>query len=287
MAHKIKEEFISELLTGKLKSILKYVQLDDTLDMELRGNKVIIYYRGGAIFTIIENTYALVAISKEYHKKTSLTSPTITNFEEYIQKAKHIIDVFVNTVKNHLWEKDIQQQIVKENNYSPNAKDTDYYIIDIEYQDKGRFDIVAIRWDSKANIRKLPKSFTPTITVFEVKQGYSTISGESGMVSHFKDFEIFNHSYKVEEFKDDMVAVFKQKRELGLIVDMEKYKEVKQVSQNIEFVFLLANYKSQSTALSEALNDIKDCKFVYANAMGYGLYERNIINKEEFINLFV
>ena len=288
MAHSIKSSFINELKTGTLKEILKYVQHDDSLDMELRGDKVIIYYRGGALLTIHEDTYSIDPLAKEYHKGFTIATPTTSDYEDYIPKAKHIIDVFVYDVKNHLWEKDIQQQVVKENNYSRNAKDTDYYIIDIEYQDTGRFDIVAIRWDSKGSVRKLPKSFKPVITVFEVKQGVNSITGKSGMMSHITDFEKFTKSTsKISDFKDDMIKVFNQKRELGLIVDMDNYKEVKVVADEIEFVFLIANYKSQSKNLKNELSKIDNCKFIYANAMGYGLYQKNIIDKNQFAKLFL
>jgi len=118
MARKIKETFINELLTGSLKPLLEYIQVDDTLNMELRGDKVTIYYRGGALLTIDQDTYYLESLTEKYHKGISITKPSIRDVEVYIPKAKHIIDVYVNTTRNHLGEKDIQQQIARENNYS-------------------------------------------------------------------------------------------------------------------------------------------------------------------------
>ena len=297
MPRSIKEEFISEFKKGTLISILKYVQLDDTLDMipgnthdmELRGDRVILYYRGGAILSILESSYKLEGLANEYYIEATGSlniTPSINNIEEYIQKAKHVIDVYVSSERNHLGEKDIQQQIVRENNYSQNAKDTDFYVIDMEYQEKGRFDIVAIRWDSKPNIRKLPKSYLPTITIFEVKQGYKSITGKSGMKSHLNDFNEFLKSDGVNNFKSDMIKVFDQKRKLGLIRDVEKYKSIMEVAEDIEFVFLLVNYKSESTQLNNALKEIEVCNFIYANPMGYGLYARNIVDKSRFFELF-
>ncbi|MDP2364250.1 MAG: hypothetical protein Q8M94_10845 [Ignavibacteria bacterium] len=287
MARKIKEEFLNELSTGSLISFLKYVQVDDTLNMELRGDRITVYYRGGAILTIYQDTYIFGGISKQYHKGISFILPSITNFEEYFPKAKHIIDVYINTERNHLGEKDIQQQIARENNYSPNSIDTDYFVIDTEYQDMGRFDIVALRWDSMGHIRKLPKSFLPTITIFEVKQGYNSLSGRSGMVSHIKDFEKFLSTKNMVLFKSDMISVFDQKRRLGLIKCMGKYKEVKEVAPAIDFVFLLVNFKHDSNQLLNAFKVIKDCRLIYANHMGYGLYARNILNKKQFIKKFL
>lgn len=288
MARKIKETFIDELLKGSLNPLLKYIQIDDTLNMELRGDKVTVYYRGGSLLTIDQDTYKIQGLAEQYHKGISITNPSIRDFELYIPKAKHIIDNYVNTTRNHLGEKDIQQQIARENNYSQNSLDTDYFVIDTEYQDLGRFDIVALRWDSKSNIRKLPKSVPPIITIFEVKQGFNSITGKSGMVSHLNGFKKFCSTKNIDAFKMDMISVFNQKRRLGLIKNMDKYKEVIEVAPDLDFVFLLANYKHDSSQLRKALEGIDDdCRLIYANHMGYGLYSRNIINKQQFIEMFL
>ena len=52
----ISEEMLNAFLSGELSSLLEAVKKDDTLDLELRGNSVNIYYRGGSIFTSIPNT---------------------------------------------------------------------------------------------------------------------------------------------------------------------------------------------------------------------------------------
>lgn len=287
MARKIKESFLQEFLIGSLTPLLRYVQLDDTLNMELRGKEVTIYYRGGALLTIHEDSFNFDGLTEKYHKYFAFTKPDLLNIEEYIPKAKHLIDLYINTTRNHLGEKDIQQQIARDNNYSQNSLGTDFFIIDTEYQDLGRFDIVALKWDSTSPIRKLPENFKPTITIFEVKQGEKSITGESGMESHLKDFEDFCTTKDLFAFKSDMVEVFNQKRKLKLIKGMEKYKEVKEVALYIDFVFLLVNYKNKSTKLRTVLKNIKDCRFIYANPMGYGLYARHIISKQKFIERFL
>jgi len=283
MARKISEIFFQEL--AKM-PILEYVKSDDTLDMELRGDSVIVYYRGGKLLTLKENPITLEPLDKDYHKGSE--PPAIVNIIDYIPQAKHIIDKYVVEVKNHLWEKEIQQRVVLENNYSKNSLDTDFFIIDIEYQDIGRADIVALRWDSTSPARKLSKNYLPKITIFEVKQGTNSIKGQSGMSSHLNDFnQLIANKEKVEDFKKDMIAVFEQKRELGLIVKMEKYGKINKVADDIDFVFLLANYKSKSENLVNELALLPDkCKFIYANPMGYGLYAENIVDKKEFIMRF-
>ena len=290
MARKITSKFLDELKTGTLNPLLKYVENDDTLDMGLRGNSIIIYYRGGRILEIKDENYNLIALDENYLLGKTIKKPSLTELEKYFSQAKSSIDYYVSNKRNHLWEKEIQQRIVQENNYSPNSLNTDFFIIDTEYQDiiGGRADIVALRWDSTSSARKLPKNYLPKITIFEVKQGFSSISGESGMFSHLKDFNNFlADKTKIDAFKQDMIAVFKQKRELGLIKINDNKNEVTKVADEVDFVFLLANYKSASDNLKNELSLILDCKFIYANPMGYGLYAQNIISKEEYIKRFL
>ena len=290
MARKIESAFFEELKTGTLNRCLNYVKNDDTLDMELRGKSIIIYYRGGKILTIKEKTYELIELDEKYLLGKPSVKPSLTTLEDYFPHAKHIIDDYVSNKRNHLWEKEIQQRIVQENNYSPNSLDTDFFIIDMEYQDIGRADIVALRWDSTASARKLSKNYLPTITIFEIKQGFNSVSGESGMRTHLKNFKSFvADKTKIKDFKHDMIAVFEQKRALGLIreMDKEKYKKITKVAEDIDFVFLLANYKSASKQLEQELKEIDDCKFIYANPMGYGLFANNIINKQEYQKRFL
>lgn len=278
--------FFIELKQGVLSPILEYVKYDDTLDLQFRGTYISIYYRGGLILKVTEKQ-DFISITKEYIRDSKLIIPDITNLEDYIPAAKHLVDVYLCKVRNHLWEKDIQQQIVKENNYSPNTLDTDYFVIDTEYAEnnkvEGRFDIVALRWDSDSSSRGLRKK--PRITIFEVKQGQGSIKCSSGIRKHLDDFAKLK-SIQVE-FIADMIKVFKQKRELGLIRYVEKYRDITDFEASLDFVFLIANYKSEYSALRSELESIKEnCNLIYANAMGYGLYHKNIISKEEFITHF-
>ena len=156
---KISEQFKKELLTGSLHNLLTYVKEDDTLDLELRGSEITVYYRGGALLSIEEKEkdFEWKPLDAEYKKsKTIMPETSVENIERYIPQAKHVIDKYIVCgPKNHLGEKEIQQLVIKENNYSPNSDDTDYFIVDMEYQDSvGRFDLVALRWDSNSASRK-------------------------------------------------------------------------------------------------------------------------------------
>ena len=135
MARHISQNFLNEFLNGSLKYILDYIHKDHTLDMELRGNEVTIYYRGGKLFSIREDGFELKYLDKKYIPNGLAINKR--NIKDYIPEAKQCMDTWFATIKEN-WEKEIQQQIVRENNYSPTAEDTDYFIIDIEYEDNDK-----------------------------------------------------------------------------------------------------------------------------------------------------
>ena len=286
----------NELKTGSLKPLLEYVKSDDTLDLEFRGNYFTIYYRGGHLLNVKENpdgTYSWEGIDKKYlstgENRYEQKHTDVKCFDEYIPEAKHVIDRYIVLgPKNHLGEKEIQQLVVKENNYSPNSQDTDFFIVDMEYEEagsNGRFDLIALRWDSTGAARKKD---VVSLAVIEVKQGYNSVrtsASSPGLNSHINDFNTFiakkSADDKLNEFCEDMAMIFKQKCELGLILANEKIKNIKQdfqlsVEGNIDFICLLANYKEASENLRNELREMDSCKFIRSHYMGYGLYANEI-----------
>ena len=290
----LSENFMKKL-NGEWKNLLEYIKDDDTLDLELRGKEITVYYRGGALLSIKEEndgTYTWKPLDAEYKKgKASMPTGCIRDFENYIPQAKHVIDKYiVCSPKNHLGEKEIQQLVVKENNYSPNSNDTDFFIVDMEYQDSvGRFDLVVLRWDSSTSARK---SNDVSMAIVEVKQGIDTVrTSESnpGLKQHQNDFEKFcSNPTAKKSFMNDMLTVFKQKCELGLIKANSKIENITEETKlqlvgDLEFYCLLANYKPASKQLKNELAEMDDCKFFTSSYMGYGLYVKNIIDKEEIL----
>ena len=59
MGRTISDQFMNELTDGKLNHFLTAVQNDDTLMLDLRGQAVTVYYRGGKIFSIKEKSRGL------------------------------------------------------------------------------------------------------------------------------------------------------------------------------------------------------------------------------------
>lgn len=49
---RLNDNLFNDLKTGKLHSLLEYVQNDDTLDLEFRENSFTLYYRGGEILKV-------------------------------------------------------------------------------------------------------------------------------------------------------------------------------------------------------------------------------------------
>ena len=287
---------------SKLHALLKYVKVDDTLDMEFRGNYFTLYYRGGQILSVEETKpkkYKWKPLDVKYNDGHKLKNNP-ENFEEYIPEAKHLIDYHIcASKKNHLGEKEIQQLVVKENNYSTNSNDTDYFIVDMEYKvgkkdNSPRFDLIALRWDSNSAARQKDEV---SLAIIEVKQGIESIrttfyekDGKThinpGLRKHQKDYFEFIKKKSLPKFCDDMLTVFKQKCELGLIRANPKIEHVITYTNNyplrlemplhIDFICLLANYKGDSRALEIEFIGMEDCKFIKSSYTGYGLYANNL-----------
>ncbi|MBR6064361.1 MAG: hypothetical protein IKP54_09435 [Bacteroidales bacterium] len=298
----LSETLFNALLAGDLHKLLEYVKADDTLDMEFRGNSFTLYYRGGAILSVNETKskkYVWNQLDAKYNDEHELKNNP-ENFEEYIPEAKHLIDYHICiSKKNHLGEKEIQQLVVKENNYSPNSNDTDYFIVDMEYEggkkkNRPRFDLIALRWDSNSAARQKD---VISLAIIEVKQGIESIRTtyyekdgkmciNPGLRKHQKDYLEFIEGKTLPKFCDDMLIIFKQKCELGLIRANPKIEKIVKYTKNyplqlekplhIDFICLLANYKSDSRALEIEFIGMEDCKFIKSSYAGYGLFANNL-----------
>lgn len=298
----ISSSFLEQLKTGSLKSITNYVRVDPYLDLELRGDSVMIYYRGGKVLTVSEKG-TLTGLTDEYYPSpdTERILPSIEGLHEYLAHAKHIVDIHEDTQNSKLGEKEIQQRVVYENNLSVNAANTDYFIADVEWADNdalcGRADIVAFRWNHMEHCKRIVQ-----LTLIEVKQGGKSVKSLSGLKKHYDDYLSFKEDQEyVDCLAKDMLLVLKQKKELGLVKGLgylfEKKITEKDASGNIvercveiepkieaepDFLFLLANYHHYSSNLQiECEKQLEDCKFINASFCGYGLYKDLIKTKKE------
>lgn len=301
MARAISKDFLDDLLTGELKPLLDMVHIDDTLDLELRGKCINIYYRGGSLFRITEKVsrtyeifFDLNYCDTEAWRNTGIIvicNPTIQQAVKDIPYYKQAMDMWLH--KNPKYERECQQLLVRENNNQGDiSKSTDYYILDIEYTDdsdrnKSRFDIVALKWESKSWIRK--DNGKCSVVLMEMKYGDNALDGAAGIEKHLEDFKNFfaKPVYELKEIYRDWEKVFKQKCELGLVEGLQKkqydvkikFNEPENEPENKpEVALIFANHDPDKTKLGDVLSKINcnNYKFniLIANAsnFGYGLY---------------
>ena len=272
---------------GKFHEITTIVKEDPYLNFEMRGNSVEIYYRGGKLLSI-SNLEEICGLDPKY-SPLPIPQPELRNVQDYINNAKHIIDKYESTVKNHLGEKEIQQRVVYENNLSVNAQDTDYFIVDTEWANpRGRADIMAFRWLRPSPLRRTNEV---QLTMIEVKQGTKSFKGNAGLQKHITDFELLSKDSKeMQEVAEDMLEILIQKNELGFIKGLDKYlKDKKKPSINpiVDFVFLLANYHPYSKILAQtAMTLPPSSKFYISSFTGYGLYHDFVKTKAEMVSMF-
>jgi hypothetical protein len=300
----INAKFISDLKQGELGCVLHKVKTDDTLCLEIRENYINIYYRGGNMFRI-KQTGASYKIQFDLNYCKHKTEPSVY-YNQLINNStaeQWVLSIPYIKAEMDLWfhehpksEREYQQLILRDNNSSTVAGDTDYFIADIEYanSDNGsRFDILAVKWVSTATERKNPNRVT--LAVMELKYGDGAIGGSAGITKHFDDMEtFFSDAQKVSDLYNEVEVMFNQKLELGLINGISKPIKLDR-NEKADFVLLFANHKSSKTPLHRELNkalqahrrllDLVSIRVASANCLGYGLYENNMIEINEYIKV--
>ena len=313
----ISNSFLAELKGGKFKEIVRIVSVDPNLDLELRGDSVMVYYRGGKVLTIsdpelypdLRDLDYLTGMDSNYSNggkcPQAIPTPCINDMLSYFAKAKHVVDNYEKHVKEKLGEKEIQQRVISENNSMVNANETDFFFADMEWAEnsvlKGRADLIAFHWGHMQHKKK-----NLTMYLIEVKQGCNAVRTKSqketddltpGLCKHLQDFnKLKGNEELIEELKTDMLNVLCQKYCLGLITGLENLfvktsdgftTEGITIQKDVKFVFLLANYLYYSDNLKNEFEELpKDSLFYVSSFLGYGLYEKFIFTKEELMEKF-
>lgn len=297
--------FIQDLLQGKLTPLLKRVKRDTSLDLEIRQDYLNIYYRGGNLLRVSKDHKGVgysAFFDTKYGPSIKSTLPgklieKETDAEAWLARIpllKDTMDLWFGS--NRKDERAAQQMVVYENNVGPSAGGSDYFIIDIEYDNHigARFDLVALKWDSNATARKLQGNYRPKVTAVEMKTGDGALNGSAGLLEHYRQWEaFFDDPAQGQAFKAEMLRVFAQKRQLGLIPGLKNnHNEVKTVEADVDVVFLLANHDPASRKLLAAVDGIQEkmkakppkfnIRFATATFMGFGLYSQNILSLEDF-----
>jgi hypothetical protein len=310
----LSKEFMESLKEGGiLNPILKEVHNDQDLILEIRENYINIYYRGVNLAKITEKipgqSYDVYFDSK--YAKGGKERKNIENIMASFQQidkdivAKNLVLLAFPEIKkvmdNNLnstgkLEKEFQQLIVRENNNLKTSNDTDYYIVDFEYTNssytESRSDLMAIHWNSTGPARRNPKGKC-NLAIVEVKFGDGALDNDSGMEDHVsKTDKILSDETYVSNLKTEMLNLFKQKRELELVQfgkDGNNH-EVSELSDDIEFIFILAAHKPSHTRLKvivDTLEPMKKAQILFASSsfMGYSLFGENMLTLDQFKQL--
>lgn len=286
----LSDKMMTALKAGVLHPYLEAVQRDDTLCLELRGNSINIYYRGGSLFSIAEtgDDYK-IEFNTGYcvYDKSLSGNPSIEDAAALIPFYKREMDGYFH----RFTEREFQQLMVRVNN---DTSSTDYFIVDEEYAENAklgaRFDMVAFKWLSKGYIRK--NTSKPSLALIELKYGEGALDGESGIEKHLQDLNSFvSDTTRLQEFTWDMEEVFRQKCELGLVKDLHENQFRLHVDCSApEVIFAFAEHDPDSAVLKRILRSINENAYAFpirlatASLLGCGLYEDHMLTVEEYLH---
>ena len=280
------DNFLSALKDGCLAELTATVRSDATLCLELRGDRVNVYYRGGNLMELRQGGQSageyFVSFDTNYFaagEAIKLPGCTIRNLSDLDRwraawpGLKRAIDGWLSSTQTNV-EREFQQLVVRDNNFGAIARDTDYYVCDIEFQSEhGRFDMIAVHWPSESAVRK--QAHDRPLVFVEVKYGDSALTNLHAHLRDVNDFAADPH--RLARFKQDMVRVFNQKRELGLV---DCGKDLQTFSGERPLLLLIfANHDPQKSVLSRLLRTLPasphvDVHIATASFLGYGLYEQ-------------
>ena len=284
-------KLFSAFANGILEPIKKTVISDQSLCLELRGKYVNVYYRGGSIMKINPSRpREMFRISFDWNYLNSEeeitclpesvgTSEAVELWINHLPALKRAMDNYFTT-KIKKDEREFQQLITRDNNFGSIAAHTDYFICDIEYQHKhSRFDMVAVEWPSTGG-RSNRTSNGRRLAFVEVKYGDNALSAASGLHEHIRHVNCYaSKTHLLTQLKKDMVAVFNQKRSLGLIdcpYDLECFGDEPPL-----LILALVNHNPDSAILDRLLQDLPESPYIElriatASFLGYGLYCQGI-----------
>lgn len=305
----LSKRFINDLHNpnGLLRSLFERVRQDDTLMLAIRQDYINIYYRGGNLLKIQEQANGSYRsfFDKQYNKtkKVLPTFPTsiknqadVESWVSTLPHLKEIMDLYFSS--NSKPEREFQQLVARENNFSTISNESEYFVSDIEFADSdlgARFDMLAIRW--LAHERKNGSNCRPAL--IEMKYGDSALGGSAGLVKHLHDIDcLISDRRRYSELLLTMEAQFNQLDELGLLNFNRSSKGTKvklNVTDKPEVIMILANHNPRSSKLSAILNDQKidqydqspnfDLRFHVANFAGYSLHADCMTCLTEFRDL--
>lgn len=306
MPRKLTDTFKFDLKyeNGLLHPILKRVQQDHTLMMAIRKNYINIYYRGGNLLKLSVKSKSIyrAEFSDERYNLSGRTLPirpaTITQQKDAdtwvnsFAQLKETMDLYLS--KHNKPEREFQQLVARENNFSTISNLSDYFISDIEMADSDmgvRFDMLAIRW--LETHRKQGENFRAAL--IEMKYGDNALGGTSGLLKHLQDIDaLISDRNRYQSLLSMMETQFHQLDELELVKYNRKNETRVTISADDkpEVIFILANHCPSNKRLADVLNQPEidiydqskhfDLKFFMASFAGYGLYSDCMLTLSQF-----
>jgi len=322
----LSEKFLADLKKGFLKPLLSIVKADNTLMLAIRDNYINIYYRGGSLLKLTckgdrqykaefnwqyaenwppEVNDSLFGQGEITSLKGRLSKDDVLETAEQVKlwlaafpRLKQIMDIWLT--KYDKSEREFQQSVVRENNFSSLANQTDYFIVDIEAAYPGaRFDLLAAKWPATQKARRNDKV---SLAFIEMKYGEKSLTGEAGLTKHLEDIEKFiTASEQLPKLCRIATQQLTQLNDLGLLkhtrTDKRKFEFIE---GQPEVILLLAGYPLQSQRLRELFEKEKTELERYANhdygpfalkfhdphSAGYGLFCNDMITLEQFKKIF-
>ncbi|MFH0958167.1 MAG: hypothetical protein V1897_05630 [Pseudomonadota bacterium] len=305
----LSEKFYDDLMkdNGLLHPILERVKQDHTLMIAIRGKYINIYYRGGNILKVDEQGKGsyLSSFDAQYNKyerdipvlpAAIISQDDAKTWVAAIPHLKELMDLYFSIKSKD--EREFQQLVARENNYSSISNESEYFISDIEFADSGlgaRFDMLAIRW--LASKRKNGSNCQAAL--IEMKYGDDALGGSAGLLKHLQDIDNFvSDETSYQTSLKTMESQFNQLDQLGLLKFNQCSNDTKvklDLKDKPEVIFLLANHNPRSTKLRTILDhpDIVaygqserfDLKFFVASFAGYGLHAKCMVSLAEFRKL--
>lgn len=305
----LSQPFIDDLLNpdGLLHPILERVKQDHTLMLSIRKDYINIYYRGGNILRIKEQRNGSYSsfFDNEYNK-SGVPSPVLPDAIERqdaartwvgsFQDLKGIMDFYFSEFSKP--EREFQQLVARENNFSTIANQSEYFVSDIEFADSdlgARFDILAVRW--LVSQRRSTSNCRPAL--IEMKYGDGALSGSAGVLKHLQDIDaLISTGDKYKALLETMKMQFNQLDGLGLMTfnRVENWTKIKlDANEKPEVIFILANHNPRSTKLRSILDNPEiiaygqsqqfDLRFFVSSFAGYGLHSDCMLTLTEFQEL--
>lgn len=209
----------------------------------IRNNYIGLYHNADRIAKVTSkrNGELQCTINSYYLSDYHINQSNRKAGKEEIHSPEYIYQHFDKIKKNSAIrstpEKKAQQTLVSLNNTNPNSE---WICIDIEYKQslnvqdkisekvKGRFDIIAIS-----------KTKPHRIAIIELKFNDRSLSGNSGIVNHLKDFHRFNNKKCIYNLKKEIQVQLLNLSELDLLIDPPCINDIeKEFCRDIEFYII-------------------------------------------------